>query len=320
MSHTETSLAQPLDLLPIDIAAYVGNTGIPYVTTFDSGVPGPHLLINALTHGNEVCGAHALDYLFRNGVAPLCGRLSLSFANVAAYRTFDPANPGASRFLDEDFNRLWSQDVLDAPARSHERIRAAAMRSLVDTVDHLLDLHSMQTPSPPLALAGTTQKGLALARAIGMPEYVVVDRGHAEGVRLRDYDAFSDDSKPQTALLVECGQHWVAESRAVAVEAALRFLAAFDAVDRNWLASRLGAPPAPQRIVDVTTAVAVESDDFQFLDDYRGLETVARAGTPIARDGDRTIVTPYDDCVLIMPTRRIKRGQTAVRLGRYRPL
>jgi hypothetical protein len=27
--------------------------------------------------------------------------------------------------------------------------------------------------------------------------------------------------------------------------------------------------------------------------------------------------TPYDDCVLIMPSRRSGRGQTAVRLGRY---
>jgi hypothetical protein len=28
-------------------------------------------------------------------------------------------------------------------------------------------------------------------------------------------------------------------------------------------------------------------------------------------------VTPYDDCVLIMPTRRPRRGETAVRLGRF---
>jgi hypothetical protein len=27
--------------------------------------------------------------------------------------------------------------------------------------------------------------------------------------------------------------------------------------------------------------------------------------------------TPYDECVLIMPSRRLLPGQTAVRLGRY---
>jgi hypothetical protein len=29
------------------------------------------------------------------------------------------------------------------------------------------------------------------------------------------------------------------------------------------------------------------------------------------------VTTPYDDCVLIMPSRRLDKGQTAVRLGRY---
>ena len=318
MSHTATNHAQPLELLPIDIAAYGGNTGIPYVTTLDSGTPGPHLLINALTHGNEVCGAHALDYLFRNDIAPIRGRLSLSFANVSAYESFDLRNPGASRFLDEDFNRLWSPDVLDGPTPTRERKRAAAMRPLIDTVDHLLDLHSMQTPSPPLALAGTTNKCLALAEAVGVPPYIVVDPGHAEGTRLRDYGAFADEGRPHSALLVECGQHWMADSRAVAIDAALRFLGVFEVVEPAWLGPRLGPPLTPQRTIDVTAAVTVESDDFRFLEDYRGLETVAHAGTPIARDDRRTVTTPYDDCVIIMPTRRIRRGQTAVRLGRYR--
>ena len=40
------------------------------------------------------------------------------------------------------------------------------------------------------------------------------------------------------------------------------------------------------------------------------------AGTLIGRDGDRPITTPYDNCMLIMPSRRLTRGQTAVRLGR----
>ncbi|MDA0368329.1 MAG: succinylglutamate desuccinylase/aspartoacylase family protein [Proteobacteria bacterium] len=317
MSDPAPPADRPLDLLPVDISAYTGNTAIPYVTTLDSGIAGPHLLINALTHGNEVCGAHALDYLFRNGVTPTRGRLSLSFANVTAYESFDAANPGASRFVDEDFNRLWSSSVLDGAARSSELARAKELRALIDTVDHLLDLHSMQTPSPPLALAGTTRKCLALCQAMGVPQHIVIDAGHTEGVRLRDYGYFADEDQHHTSVLVECGQHWMAASRDVAIESALRFLGAFDAVDRDWLASRLGPAPDGQRAVEVTDAVTVGSADFQFLDAYQGLEMIAQAGTAIARDGARTIVTPYDSCVLIMPTRRIKRGQTAVRFGRY---
>jgi hypothetical protein len=44
---------------------------------------------------------------------------------------------------------------------------------------------------------------------------------------------------------------------------------------------------------------------------------IPHAGTVIGADGDRPVTTPYDDCVLIMPSRRLTRGQTAVRLGRF---
>ena len=118
-----------LELLPIDIEAYRnGNTGIDYIHRFNSGQPGPNVLINALTHGNEVCGAHALAVLFENDIRPQRGSLTLSFANVAAYQSFDADNPGASRFVDEDFNRLWSDEILDGPRQSVELTRARESR------------------------------------------------------------------------------------------------------------------------------------------------------------------------------------------------
>ena len=55
-----------LDFYPIefdfpDIRPYAGgNAGIPYAHTFDSGKPGKHTMITALTHGNEVSGAVAV--------------------------------------------------------------------------------------------------------------------------------------------------------------------------------------------------------------------------------------------------------------------
>ena len=46
------------------------------------------------------------------------------------------------------------------------------------------------------------------------------------------------------------------------------------------------------------------------------MEIIEHKGTLIARDDNTEIRTPYDNCVLIMPSRRLRRGQTAVRLGR----
>ena len=46
-----------IELTPPDISSYKkGNIGLDYVTTLDGGRPGPHIVVNALTHGNEYCG------------------------------------------------------------------------------------------------------------------------------------------------------------------------------------------------------------------------------------------------------------------------
>ncbi len=63
--------------------------------------------------------------------------------------------------------------------------------------------------------------------------------------------------------------------------------------------------------------MTIETDDFRFAGAFHGLEVIARAGTVIGTDGDRPIATPYDDCVLIMPSRRLRRGESAVRFGRF---
>jgi hypothetical protein len=73
----------------------------------------------------------------------------------------------------------------------------------------------------------------------------------------------------------------------------------------------------PQRAIEVTDVVTIETDGFAFVTPAAGLDVLPKRGTLLARDGDRDVFTPYDDCVLIMPTRRPRRGETAVRLGRF---
>lgn len=309
----------PIEIPQVDIAPYrQGNTGIDYAWTFDSGRPGPHVMVNAVIHGNELCGAVAVDFLFRERVRPKAGKLTLVFCNVAAYLSFDTARPSASRYVDEDMNRVWTPAVLDGDRKSVELGRARELRPLIDTVDQLLDLHSMQHATAPLSLAGLTSQGLALARAVAVPKLVVCDEGHKAGKRLRDYGDFGVEGHRRSALLVECGQHWERSSVDVAMASTLRFLRLFDIVDDDFLARHLpAAAPDRQDIVEVTEAVTIETDDFVFAEPFVGLEVLEKAGTPIGRDGNRAIVAPYDRCILIMPSRRLTKGNTAVRLGRF---
>ena len=311
----------PVELTPPDIEPYrAGNTGIEYVTTFTAAAPGPHVMVCALTHGNEICGAIAVDKLFRAGIRPRHGKLTLAFNNVAAYREFDPRYPIASRYIDEDFNRLWSPATLDGLRGSSELARARTLRPIVDQADYLLDLHSMQHNTAPLMLAGLLEKSRQLARQVGIPELIMCDAGHAAGPRMRDYGGFGDAASPKTALLIEAGQHWERRAAEVATDVTLRFLIALGTVTRGDVAA-LGGPDfdvqPKQRTIEVTEAVTISSDRFEFADNFRGLEVLPKKGMLIGRDGSREVHAPYDGCVLIMPSRRLVRGQTAVRLGHF---
>ncbi len=307
----------PVELDAPDISSYQkSNTGVDYVFTFDSKNPGPHVMVSAVVHGNELCGAIVLDFLLQNDVRPIIGKLTLGFMNVAAYQSFDPADPGASRFVDEDFNRLWSHEQLESGRDSAELKRAREVRPIIDQVDYLLDIHSMQHTTIPLLLCGPKVKGQRLARAVGAPMHIVADAGHSAGIRMRDYGAFVDESSPKNSLLIECGQHWSASSAEVAKDVVLRFLGSLEVLNPEFIDQHLEhAPPPMQHIIQVTEPVTIETEQFRFVQDFRGMEVISKVGTVIAWDGEKAITTPYDNCILIMPSRRLKKGESAVRFG-----
>jgi hypothetical protein len=170
-------------------------------------------------------------------------------------------------------------------------------------------------------LAGTLEKSRELARRLAIPELIMCDVGHAAGRRMRDYGGFGDPASPKTALLIECGQHWERRSADVATDVMLRFLVVAGTMSEAE-AAPIGSPGFAarprQRVIEVTEAVTITSDGFRFAGAFKGLEILPKKGTLLGHDGAREVRTPYDDCVLIMPSRRLVRGQTAVRLGRYR--
>jgi predicted deacylase len=316
----------PIELSPPDITPYrVGNTGVDYVHVLDSGRPGPTVMVQALTHGNEFCGAIALDWLLRAGVQPARGRLTLAFANVEAYARFDFDDPDASRYVDEDYNRVWADEALFGPRNSAELRRARQLQPFVDEASFVLDLHSMHEPCRPIMVCGTVDKNAEFARQVGVPADLLLDTGHPAGLRMIERGGFGDPASPKRALLIECGQHWEKPAADVAVDTLLRFLSATGAVDAAWARARMPlAPPAEQRLVRVTEAVVAKSMAFRFLVPIEGLGIVEKAGTPIAEDADpatgETILwrAPYDNTVLVMPSmKHLRPGNTQVRLGRF---
>ena len=303
-----------LEVLPRDLSAYRrGNTGIDYVHRFDSGQPGPHVLINALTHGNEICGMVAVTHLLDTGVRPAIGTLTVSFANVQAYESFDAADPFMSRQLVHNLNRVWSAQQLDGDEDSPELRRARALRPVVAAADHILDIHSTSQDVVPFWVYPAFGRNAAVALAIGRPQvHLVMPQGLGSGTPLIQHGRHGqDNSEAGAAVVVECGQHFLQASADLATRVTLDFLAHFGLVEPR------PAPPgeAAQRRFELLETHLIQSQEFAFVRPLHGFEVFAQ-GELIATNGPDEIRAPCDGCTIFMPSRTVVVGREAVYLTR----
>lgn len=316
-----------VEIQPPDLTRWARSRSadIPFAHEFTASEPGADVLITSLIHGNEYSGAMVMSELLALLSAGQLmlnrGRLTAVFANVDGFAGFDAAQPDASRFVDQDMNRVWDAALLDGSQQSSELSRAREIRCFVERATHLLDLHSMHEPCEPLLITGLLPRNVAFAQSLGGVGQIVMDAGHKDGVRMRDFAGFGNESGEKIALLLEAGQHWQHAAVAAARDVVLRFLLRVEILGmqeviaaglQGWLAHDRAAP-AP---VKVTHAVQAHSMNFEFSEAYRGNEVIAHAGTVIAHDNGQPITTPYDNCVLVMPSvRQLRPGVTTVRLG-----
>jgi predicted deacylase len=316
-----------VEVSPPDISRWLqSNAGeVPYVHEFTSGQHGADVMITSLVHGNEYTGAlvlsELLDLLHDRKLGLRRGRLTAVFANIDGFARFDAAQPDASRFVDQDFNRVWDTAILDSSQQSSELSRARAIRPYVERATHLLDLHSMHEPCEPLLITGLLPRNVAFAQSLGGMGQVVMDAGHKDGVRMRDFAGFGAAESEKIALLLEAGQHWQQASVAAVRDVMLRFLLRTDLLTfqdvvtaglQSWLSADRAAPTP----VKVTHAMVAQSMQFEFTQAFTGNEVVPKASTVIAHDAGQPITTPYDNCVLVMPSiRQLRPGVTTVRLG-----
>lgn len=299
------------ELLPRDLSPYRdGNVGIPYVHRFDSGRPGPHVLVNALTHGNEFCGMVAATHLLDNNIRPRTGTLTVSFANVAAYESFDTAKPLESRQLVHNLNRIWSSAWLDGSEDSPELQRARAMRPVVAAADHILDIHSTSGDVQPFWVYPQFARNAVAALALGRPAvHLVMPQGLGSGTPLIQHGSHGLAEHHGVALVAECGQHFKRASGELAIEVALDFIAHFGLIER-------AAPLArPQQRFELLQTWVIKTPEFRFARPLVGFEVFAK-GELIATDGADEIRALCDDCTVLMPTRNPVVGREGVYLSR----
>ncbi|MCY1194245.1 Succinylglutamate desuccinylase / Aspartoacylase family protein [compost metagenome] len=299
----------PLEVLPRDLSAYrQGNTGIDYVHRFASGKPGPHVLVNALTHGNEICGMVAATHLLDTGVRPKIGTLTVSFANVEAYEAFDIDRPYENRQLVHNLNRIWSPELLDGTGDSPELRRARELRPVLDAADYVLDIHSTRAPVQPFWVYPEFERNAGLAQAVGGPAvHLVMPVGAAPGTGVTAYGRHGEPGIDGGAVVVECGQHFAQSAADLATDVSLRFLAHLGLVDP------VPRVPVAARRFRLLEVHMVTSDDFAFVRPVLGFETFDQ-GELIAVQAGREIRSPCDGCTIFMPTRAPVIGREGVYL------
>ena len=302
-----------LEVLPRDLSAYrEGNTGVDYVHRFESGKPGPHVLINALTHGNEICGMVAATHLLDTGVRPKIGTLTVSFSHVEAYNAFDEAKPYDNRQIVHNLNRIWSAELLDGSEDSPELRRARELRPVIDAADYILDIHSTSQDVVPFWVYPAYERNAEVALAVGLPPvHLVMPNGLGSGTPLIQYGPHGEADGKGAAMVVECGQHFKQSAADLATAVTLGFLAHFGLIDKDPAAPA----PAPQRRFELLQTHMVKDANFAFTRPLIGFETFAE-GELIAMNGTEEIRSPCDDCTIFMPTRLPIVGREAVYLTR----
>ena len=311
----------PVQIGRADLGPYrQSDSGVDYVHSFDSGRPGPHVMVNALTHGNELCGMWVVKRLLDAGIRPRAGRLTLSFANVAAYERFGPDRLDG-RFVDRDFNRLWRDDLIDADTRSLEAARARQMRPVVATVDRLLDLHSTWHALAPFFVLAPLPRSRQLADQLALPpRQLFLPEVWHEGFHLIEYGAFRAPAASAVGLIAECGQHFAQSSVDQAWRTAIRFLQVTGVVDADQAGGLCPGHAPAQAIerIEIVQPVIATTDELRLTGSYAGFTRYAE-GELAALDGGLPVLAPFDDAVLLAPRPDPKMGQQAFAWGRELP-
>ena len=188
---------------------------------------------------------------------------------------------------------------------------------VLETVDILLDIHTMLWPAQPLFLCSMTENSRDLAYCVSgaqtNPPAVVQDGGHGDGLRLIDYTRFNTPHSYTRACLLEAGQHWQKDAAQQALLSTRIFLAQTGTLP-SAPTSATSSEPVRQAVV--TDCVQALTSRFVFVQPFASGSVIRKAGTVIAFDGQDEIRTPYNNCILVMPNLRPRRGHTAVRLAK----
>ena len=263
----------------------------PSVWKFDSGVPGPGLLVLGGIHGNERTGIDVVgclrDSLSSGETTLRAGTVTLALGNL-------PAISANTRFIEgRDLNRMFQPARLESPPDgTPEDARVRVLAPLIAASDVTLDLHATNRPSEPFvaSLGGPSRerlfRWLRADKVLADPNFVLAGE-----------PATTDEYAELCGRIGICYETGYAgdTSRVGAVsDAAVDLIAELGLVESNR-----PEPTNAQELFEIRSSLALDERPFKFVDPFGQVSFVpVRAGDVVAWRGDEP-VSAQEDGVLV---------------------
>lgn len=279
------------------------------IVTYQPLEPGPRLTVLGAVHGNETCGAKAIERM----VADIDDRTVI--LRRGTLQLVPVTNPGAYaknvRFVERNLNRyLYRKEE----KQHYEDHLDPIVCGVLDTTDVLLDLHSYTSPGGPfIFLGGDNAKELAFAKALGVSDFAfgwAQAFGKAsEGKEAQGTTEYAR-TKGALAVTLECGQHLNADAPDIGYRAILLALAHLDMLD-DGCAAALGLDrktvAGKQRFVRMKNVYHRE-EGAVFARPWRHFDPVAK-GEPMASLASGKTLSAPEDGFIVLPKESSATGE-----------
>jgi predicted deacylase len=293
------------------------DTGMIKGEVFDTGMPGPRLLVLGAVHGDEHCGTEGI-----NRIIPELGREDIKLLNGKV--VFVPicnleAFMRNVRYVESNLNR---DMVVTQFPKTHEQEIANHLVPLIESCDVLLDLHSYHRGGAPFAIINEAAPRYTQYAASLNSSWIIsgwtkaylasapknFERSPTEHIGTTECAYY----KGALDVTLECGQHLDPLAPNVAYEGIVRALGHLGMAE-NFL------PPAQMPQVAEMSRVFYSDGDGQFAKNWTHLEFV-QAGTLIAKRSNGENISIEKDGVVILPRPDAPKGDEWFYLGHALPL
>lgn len=265
------------------------------ITTFDTKIVGPNIVIMAGVHGDESCGVFA--------VHEAMSRYTIMRGRVTWIIGSPKAVNNSRREYETNLNRMFRDDLLlsDFEKQTYEYVRSRELMPILAEADALLDIHSSTTlDTVPFVICEPHSYQVVQSLPVGV---VVsgIDLLHPTGT-----DAYVNQMGGR-GICIECGSHNDPRAVTVAKEAIYEFLSVFGVIE-----SREEGEQCVKRYIKADQIYKSKSE-FTLAKNFPEFAHINQ-GEVVGYDGGREVYADKPG-VILFPQNCTEQGQEAFVFG-----